>query len=61
MAAIECPHCGATVDVTDGRAVRNGHVASSEMPREWVMYERGNEVHRCPDEHMERMSTRSDS
>ena len=24
-----------------------GHAASSEKPREWVIYERGNEVHRC--------------
>ncbi|MDQ1448096.1 MAG: hypothetical protein QOC79_1067 [Actinomycetota bacterium] len=47
MAAIECPHCGSSVEVTDESAIRKGHAASSDKPREWVIYERGNEVHRC--------------
>jgi hypothetical protein len=47
MAAIECQHCGASVEVEDGSAVRNGHSASSDKSREWILFERGAEIHRC--------------
>jgi hypothetical protein len=47
MAVIECPHCGASVDVDEPAAVRAGHNASSGEPREWVMREDGEELHAC--------------
>jgi hypothetical protein len=49
MAVIECPHCGASVDVEKPRKVRSGHSHSSGEAREWVMREVGIEVHRCND------------
>jgi hypothetical protein len=49
MAVIECPHCGTQVHVDEPTTVRVGHSASSGKPREWVMQERGEPVHRCPD------------
>ena len=48
MAVIECPHCGAPVHVDEPATVRSGHSAASGKPRQWVMRERGNEIHRCP-------------
>ena len=50
MAEIECPHCGSSVDVEEPGKVRSGHSASSGEPREWVMRELGDEVHRCDDD-----------
>jgi hypothetical protein len=49
MTVIECGHCGASVSVGDPTAIRSGHNVSSGKPREWVMFERGDEVHRCTD------------
>ena len=52
MTVIECPHCAARVRVPDDARVRIGHNASSGEPgREWVMRDRGIEIHRCPDTH----------
>jgi hypothetical protein len=50
VAVIECPHCGADVDVDVPGKVRSGHSASSGEPRAWVMREGGGEVHRCFDD-----------
>ena len=47
MAAIECQHCGASVNVRDRDGIRSGHAASSKKSREWIIYHRGYEVHRC--------------
>jgi hypothetical protein len=44
MAVIECPCCGAGVDVEEPRKVRSGHSSSGGEPREWVMREAGGEV-----------------
>ena len=49
MAVIECQHCGASVKVIEPRNVRKGHAASTEIRREWVIYEAGEELHRCRD------------
>jgi hypothetical protein len=49
MAVIECPHCGTPVRVNEPGTVRCGHTASSGEPREWVMHEGRDVVHRCPD------------
>jgi hypothetical protein len=50
MGVNECPHCGARVRVPDDARVRIGHNESSgEKGREWVMRDRGIEIHRCPD------------
>ena len=49
MAVIECPHCGAHVQVYAPDIVRAGHNASSGEPRWWVMREGGAEIHRCPE------------
>jgi hypothetical protein len=51
MAVIECPHCGAPVHVDNEAKVRTGHSDASGRPREWVIREAGDEVHRCPDSH----------
>jgi hypothetical protein len=48
MAVIECPHCGASVEVIAKSEVRAGFADSSTTGREWVIYERGTAVHRCP-------------
>jgi hypothetical protein len=47
MAVIECQHCGQKVETDEPSKVRTGHTASSGMPRQWVMYEGGEELHRC--------------
>jgi hypothetical protein len=47
MAVIKCQHCGQSVMSIEPANVRTGHVSSSGMPREWVMYEGGEELHRC--------------
>ena len=48
MAVIECQHCGAMVTVADDANVRTGHDVSSAKPhREWVIRDRGVEIHRC--------------
>jgi hypothetical protein len=49
MAVIECPHCGAPVQAEEPLTVRSGHSASSGKPREWIMREHGDEIHRCSD------------
>lgn len=49
MAVIECPHCGASVQTEEPATVRSGHSASSGKPREWIMREAGDEIHRCHD------------
>ena len=54
MAVIECQHCGQPVRTIEPSNVRTGHVASSGMPRQWVMYEGGEELHRCPLQDMAR-------
>jgi hypothetical protein len=47
VAVIACQHCGQPVNAIEPANVRTGHVSSSGMPREWVMYEGGEELHRC--------------
>ena len=47
MAAIECPHCGTRIDVSDDAIMRHGHQQSSEHGREWILIEDGVAVHRC--------------
>ncbi|MDQ1434657.1 MAG: hypothetical protein QOF59_1473 [Actinomycetota bacterium] len=49
MAVIECPHCGAPVHVDEPSTVRSGHSASAGEPRDWIMREGPDEIHRCPD------------
>ena len=48
MAVIRCQHCGESVTAIEPANVRSGHAASSELGREWVIYEGGDELHRCP-------------
>jgi hypothetical protein len=50
MIVIQCPHCGAPVLVEKPGSVRVGHSASSGRPREWVLHDGGDEIHRCPEE-----------
>ena len=47
MAVITCAHGGTRVEVTDESAAYNGHAQASGRPREWVIIDRGREVHRC--------------
>ena len=47
MTVITCAHCGTRVEVTDVSAAFNGHAQSSGEPREWLVIDRGREVHRC--------------
>jgi len=48
MAVVRCQHCGDSVKVIEPLNVRAGHDSSSGLPREWVIYEGGEELHRCP-------------
>ena len=48
MAVIRCQYCGQSVKAIEPLNGRMGHVASSGMPREWVIHEGGEELHRCP-------------
>jgi hypothetical protein len=49
MIVIECPHCASPVLVERPASVRFGHSESSGRPREWVLREGGDEIHRCPE------------
>ena len=49
MAVIRCQHCGESVQVIEPLNVRTGHASSSEIPREWVIFEGGEQLHRCVD------------
>ena len=47
MAVITCPHCGASIEVSDPSAVSDGHAQSGGQRLEWRIAEGGTDVHRC--------------
>ena len=57
MTLIVCQHCGENMTVEDEAKVRAGHNASSSTPREWVLRDRGVEIHRCTGSIGDRMRT----
>ena len=48
MAVVRCQHCGESVTAIESANVRLAQAASSELGGEWVIYEGGEELHRCP-------------
>ena len=48
MAAIRCQRCGQSIPTVDPTNVRSGHSTSTSGMREWVIFERADELHLCP-------------